>query len=26
MVVADCEDQLRALEQALAKHGFTATR
>jgi hypothetical protein len=26
MVVAECEDQLRALEQALAKHGFTATR
>ena len=26
VVVAECEDQLRALEQALAKHGFTATR
>jgi hypothetical protein len=26
VVVAECEDQLRALKQALAKHGFTATR
>jgi hypothetical protein len=26
IVVAECDDQLRALEQALAKHGFTATR
>ena len=25
-VTAECEDQLRALEQALAKHEFTATR
>jgi hypothetical protein len=26
MVTAECEDQLRALEEALAKHEFTATR
>jgi hypothetical protein len=26
MLVAACEDQLTALQQALAKHGFTATR
>jgi len=26
MVTAECEDDLRALEQALAKHEFTATR
>ena len=26
IVVAECHDQLTALEQALAKHGFTATR
>jgi hypothetical protein len=25
-VTAECDDQLRALEQALAKHGFAATR
>jgi hypothetical protein len=26
MVTAECEDDLRALEQALAKHAFSATR
>ena len=26
MVTAECEDDLRALEEALAKHEFTATR
>ena len=26
VVTAECDDQLRALEQALAKHGFEATR
>ena len=26
VVTAECEDQLRALEEALAKHEFTATR
>jgi hypothetical protein len=26
LVAADCEDRLRALEEALAKHEFTATR
>jgi hypothetical protein len=26
VVTADCEDRLRALEQALATHEFTATR
>ena len=26
MVTAECEDELRALEEALAKHEFTATR
>ena len=26
VVTAECEDDLRALEQALAKHEFTATR
>ena len=26
IVTAECEDQLRALEEALAKHEFTATR
>jgi hypothetical protein len=26
IVTAACDDQLRALEQALAKHEFTATR
>ena len=25
-VTAECEDQLRALEQAIAKHEFSATR